>query len=446
MSTLAQIVVSDRRRVNGLRWSAALGLVLALTGGSPLIAQSTTGTILGTVKDSSAGVVSGAAVQLTNTGTASTRSLLTDSSGDYNFSSVEVGSYRVTITAPGFQKTEFTAFPLAARETKRLDAALTLATQATTVNVESGDTPTIQTDTSSISETKTGRELIDLPVAITTRASGSTSPMSTLTTQPGVQTDASGGISVAGALPTMLSMTVDGISTMGARTNGPLTELFPSFNAIEEIRIGQVINPAEFSGVADITTISKSGTNRFHGGLFENFQNNVLNASNTFSHTTPTLKMNDFGFYVGGPVFFPKLYNGRDKTFFFVDYEGLRLPRQSVAVEKRAFPGNAERRPLGTQGPVDRISRQHYPRQSNIAPGAKRFELFVSAAELWSARSYIEQLSGDLQRSHQKQSRRRPAGPNADTETTDLCPIHLQNRRVTNAPTATPVIGGDFAA
>ena len=368
--------------------------------------------------------------------------LLTDSSGDYNFSSVEVGSYRVTITAPGFQKTEFTAFPLAARETKRLDAALTLATQATTVNVESGDTPTIQTDTSSISETKTGRELIDLPVAITTRASGSTSPMSTLTTQPGVQTDASGGISVAGALPTMLSMTVDGISTMGARTNGPLTELFPSFNAIEEIRIGQVINPAEFSGVADITTISKSGTNRFHGGLFENFQNNVLNASNTFSHTTPTLKMNDFGFYVGGPVFFPKLYNGRDKTFFFVDYEGLRLPRQSVAVESVpslamrggdlsglkgqliGYPGNII--PANQISPLARSALNYlYPLPNYGAPG------LTSNNYLATFNVPIKSNQGDVR---------------LDQTLTQKQQIYARftykNRRVTNAPTATPAIGG----
>jgi hypothetical protein len=76
---------------------------------------------------------------------------------------------------------------------------------------------------------------------------------------------------------------------------GPITELFPSFNAIEEIRVSEVVNSAEFGGVSDIATISKSGTNAYHGGVFENFQNTAMNAANTFTHTTPTIKMNNFG-------------------------------------------------------------------------------------------------------------------------------------------------------
>ena len=148
-----------------------------------------------------------------------------------------------------------------------------------------------------------------------------------------MQTDAAGNISVAGTLPTQLSLSIDGISSGGPATQGALTELFPSFNAIEEIRIGETINPAEFGGVADITTISKAGTNDFHGGAFENLQNSYMNAGDTFSHTTPNLKMNDFGLFLGGPVMIPKLYNGRNKTFFFGSFEALRLPKEVVAVE-----------------------------------------------------------------------------------------------------------------
>jgi hypothetical protein len=181
--------------------------------------------------------------------------------------------------------------------------------------------------------------LIDLPVAITTRAQGSTSAMSTLTAQPGVQTDGAGNISVAGALPAQLSMSIDGISTMGPGNfngqggAGAISELFPSFNAIAEIRIGETINPAEFGGVADITTISKSGTNSVHGGVFENFQNNDMNAADFFSHVAPELKMNNFGIFMGGPVVLPKLYNGRNKTFFFGSFEALRLPKSQTEIE-----------------------------------------------------------------------------------------------------------------
>ncbi len=242
-------------------------------------------------KDSSGAAVVGASVKLLNTGTNNARSTTTTDAGSFQFSNLDSASYQLDITAPGFEEVRFAAFDLGARETKRVDADLKIATQATTVDVESTVGAALQTDTSNIAETKGSRELIDLPVAITTRATGSTSAMSTLTAQPGVQTDANGNISVAGTLPTQLSMSIDGIGAMGPGNfngqggGGAIGESFPSFNAISEIRIGETINSAEFGGVADITTISKSGTNSVHGGAFENVQNNDLNAADFFSHT-----------------------------------------------------------------------------------------------------------------------------------------------------------------
>ena len=324
--------VIRRLGLTSARAIAAMGVLLAASSVVALC-QSTSGTILDPWKDPSGNLVSTAKVELTNQGTNAVRTTITNETGSYEFTNVEIGSYQLTVQTPGFEKVQFTAFDIGARETERLDADLKVASQATTVNVESSAGALIQTDTSNVAETKTGRELVDLPVAIATRGTGSTSAMSTLTTQPSVQTDASGGISVAGALPTQLSITIDGLSVVGARTDGPLVELFPSFNAIEEIRVSEVINPAEFGGIADISTISKSGTNSLHGGVFENLQNSYMNASNTFTHTTPTEKMNDFGAFFGGPVMIPKLYNGHDKTFFFGSYEGLQLPRQVVQIE-----------------------------------------------------------------------------------------------------------------
>ena len=137
-------------------------------------------------------------------------------------------------------------------------------------------------------------------------------------------------------------MSIDGISTMGPGSlngqggGGAISELFPSFNAIAEIRISENINAAEFGGVSDITTISKSGTNSLHGGAFENVQNNDFNASDFFSHAAPELKMNNFGIFMGGPVVLPKLYNGRDKTFFFASFEALRY--RSRCPSWRVFP------------------------------------------------------------------------------------------------------------
>ena len=119
---------------------------------------------------------------------------------------MDVGTYKVTVDAAGFQKTEFQMFDVAARETKRLDVDLKVATQAQTVIVEA--VATIQTDVSNIAETKGSLELTDLPVAIYTRSQGSTSAFSTLTAQPGVQTDPNNNITVAGASPAQIGAPV----------------------------------------------------------------------------------------------------------------------------------------------------------------------------------------------------------------------------------------------
>jgi len=195
-----------------------------------------------------------------------------------------------------------------------------LSSQAQTVEVSVEAVAPIATEVSNISETKLGRELIDLPIALGSRATGSTSAFATLTTQPGVEIDNDGFISVAGANRDMLSITIDGISTMSARNSAPITELFPSFDGIAEIRVSEINNTAEFGGISDVTTISKSGSNQFHGGIFENHQNSAFAARNTFSSKVPKLIMNDFGAFGGGPIL-------KDRTFFFADYEGLRLPR-----------------------------------------------------------------------------------------------------------------------
>lgn len=294
--------------------------------------QSTFASLLGSVRDTSGAAVSNCVVSVENSGTAVRRTTVTDQSGSYAIPNLEPGAYKVSMESPGFQVAQYT-IELLARQTARIDGQMTVASQVESVNVTAEAAPVINTEVSSIAETKTGRELVDLPIAITSRSSGSTSPMATLTTQPGVQTDSSGGISVVGSKPSMLSISIDGISSMGPRTSAPLAELFPSFNSIAEIRVSEVNNSAEFGGISDITTVSKSGSNSFHGGLFENLQNTVMNARNPFSNTVPKLIMNNYGFYLGGPVSIPKLYKGKDRTFFFMGYEGLRLPRETVVVE-----------------------------------------------------------------------------------------------------------------
>ncbi|HYR89787.1 MAG TPA: carboxypeptidase-like regulatory domain-containing protein, partial [Terriglobia bacterium] len=154
------------------------------TGISP--GQSTFGTILGTVRDSSGALMPGCVITAENTGTSLRRSSVADESGSYTLPNLEPGSYKMTIEAQGFQVAEYTSIQLLARQTIRIDGQMTIATQSQTVSVMAEAAPVITTEVSNIAETKTGRELLDLPVAIGSRALGSTSPISTLTTQVGV--------------------------------------------------------------------------------------------------------------------------------------------------------------------------------------------------------------------------------------------------------------------
>jgi hypothetical protein len=295
----------------------------------PLGAQSTYGSIGGTVHDSTGAVVQGAAITLVNTGTTAKRILVSDGSGNYIFNNIEPGTYALAVAASGFQGQSIPEISLTAREARRVDITLSAGAETQTVEVVDQVQNVITTEVSNLAETKVGEELVSLPVAIYSRSTGSTSPISTLTTSAGVQTDDSGGLDVMGTTPALLSVTVDGISSVSVENSGPVNEMFPSFNSIEEIRVSESNNNAEFSGVADITTVSKSGTNTYHGGVFENHENTVFNSGSPFALSKPKIIMNDFGGTLGGPLSIPHIYRGKDRTFFFASYEGLRLPRES---------------------------------------------------------------------------------------------------------------------
>lgn len=294
--------------------------------------QSTFGSFLGAVKDTQGGLIAGATVTLVNAGTAQERTVVSDGAGQYTFQNIDAGTYKLSIESSGFQKAEFPNLVLNARQTQRVDATLAVGTAMQTVVVDSAP-PTINTDTQNIAVTRTGIELNELPLAISSRANGSTSPYTTLTSQAGVQSDAAGTISVAGAKPSLLNVTVDGISTMNVTSSAPSTEMFPSFNSIEEIRVSENANAAEFGGISDITTVSKGGTNRSHGGIFDNYETKGLNAKDPFATTKSNIVMNDFGVFYSGPVVVPHLYSGMDKTFYFLSYEGLRLPKQLTVIQ-----------------------------------------------------------------------------------------------------------------
>ena len=301
-------------------------------------AQSTFGTIQGTVLDASGAAVPNAIVTVTNEETGEVETVKAGASGEYRLFDLGAGTYSVVFNVAGFGDQTFSHQTLLARQVLRLDAHLAPGALATTVDVNAGGGGF--SDTATVSHSLNSADIDTL--ALNFRASDSTSPLYVAALTPGVQTDTNGNISVAGGSGYYTSYTIDGVSTQNIRSNGPNVNLTPSVEAISEFKVNSANNNAEFSQPSDITITTKSGGNDLHGGLYEFYQTSSFDAKNPFSATKPHLTANDFGAYVGGPITIPHAYSGRDRTFFFVDYEGTRRPESdfiSINVPSVAFRG-----------------------------------------------------------------------------------------------------------
>lgn len=288
-------------------------------------AQSTFGSMLGTVKDTSGSVIPNASVKIINIDENSIRNVQANSNGDYEAVNMKPGRYRLEVSASGFQVFTTSEVMLTARQTLRVDATLSTGQVTAQVNITS-NAGAIATETQTISSSFESQKILNLP-ANYRGAGGSTSPYGLIAALPGVQSDNGGAFSIQGALPSQSQFSLDGISTTNVTGNSPLRNAFPSAESIAEIKVQGVGNAAEYGQVGDVTTISKSGTNEYHATAFWFHQNRALDAKVFGALTKPQKISNDFGVSGGGPVRIPWLYDGKDKTFFFGTYEGLRFPR-----------------------------------------------------------------------------------------------------------------------
>jgi hypothetical protein len=301
---------------------------------SSSFAQSTQGTILGTIKDASGAVVSGAAVTLTDLDAGVKRTAATNAAGNYQFLELTAGRYKVQIAASGFNEETIDNLTLGARQQLRADAALKVGAASQDVTVNASAAGAIETETPSIAASYSAVDVQNLPANYRANASG-TSPLNLIQTLPGVQADTASNsptassppqFSIQGGLPSQADVTVDGITTQNTTSNKPIANAFPSGESIAELRVDGVLNNAEFGQPGEVTTISKSGTNQLHGAAFWYFQNSGFDSTPFGATTKPKLVGNDFGGTVGGPVVIPHFYNGHDRTFFFGTYEGFRRP------------------------------------------------------------------------------------------------------------------------
>jgi hypothetical protein len=294
-----------------INWNLAAGVVFLPAA---LLAQSTFGTILGTVTDSTGAAVPQAKIMITNQGENVSRATLTDLQGNYEAPNLKAGVYTVTAEAAGFKVFKASGLELIARQTMRVDTKLELGQVNETVNV-SAVAPVITTDSSAIASSFGTEQVLQLPANY--RGAGSTSPLRLLAYQPGVQSDNSNNFAVQGGLPAQTQVSLDGISTVNAASNSPLGQLFPSAEGIAEMKVQGVGNNAEFGQVGDITTTSRGGANDFHGSAYDYLQNRAFDATAFGSVAKPQKTANDYGGSLGGRLI-------RNRTFFFATFEDMQ--------------------------------------------------------------------------------------------------------------------------
>ena len=325
---------------------------------STLHAQNSQGTVLGHVTDPTGAVVPGASVKLTNTATGIVKTLKTSAVGDFIFVNVIPGNYDVVVEMEGFKKAQAVGVRVEVEATVREDFALQTGGFSESVTVTS-DTQMVQTDNVTSGEVIPDKLIDALPISgrdftnLLRIQAGATEVQGSSTlywAQHGLNNDFT-SVSVNGARTESVSYLLDGVSDNDqffATANN-----IPSSGAIEEFKVQNGLYSAEYGqGSAQVNVAIKTGTNKFHGSLYDYLQNDAFQPTNPLDvwenqfngvalPGKPPLKQNQYGFTLGGPVLIPKLYNGRNKTFFFFAYEAGR--RRQSTFDKALVPTEAER-------------------------------------------------------------------------------------------------------
>ena len=312
-----------------------------------LVAQQS-GSINGAVTDGSGGAVAGAKVVLTNAAQGTTYNATTNSAGDYGFPALEAGTYNLQVSAPGFKQFEASGIVLRVSRNERVDAKLTVGAVTAEVTVAGSDLGTVQTESPEVSYTITGKQITQLVLngRNFTQLVTLTPGIINQTGQDEGETGVNGSVaySINGGRTEYNNWEVDGSSLMDNGSNGTLN-VYPNVDAIAEEQVLTSNYGAQYGRNASGTVLSqtKSGTEHFHGDVFEFLRNDAFNARNYFETAVPTYKKHDYGFTIGGPVFIPKVYQPADKKTFFFYSQEWRHENVPATVFNQSVPSTAER-------------------------------------------------------------------------------------------------------
>jgi len=322
---------------------------------STAVAQTNQGSIAGNVSDPSGAMVANANIVAKERNTGATYKTVSSSAGSYRFPNVNIGSYDITATAPGFKSATLEGVLVQTATTASIEIKLQTGTITESVIVNA-DAPTVQADSADIGTVVTTKQILDLPLPLGTTVQNMRSPEAFAFLIPGVvgpgSDSGNGGTfesKITGGQNYATEVLLDGAATTRSENGSSFDETAPSVEALGEFKILTSTVPAEFGrttgGIESFNT--KSGTNSYHGNIYELFRNEDLDANvwgNDYmlktqnlpaaqrrQFETPLDRQNDYGGTFGGPVVIPHLYNGRDKTFFFFSWEQYRQTQGGVS-------------------------------------------------------------------------------------------------------------------
>lgn len=308
------------------------------------LAQVEAGRFVGRITDAQGAGVIQATVKVMNVNTNIVQTATTDTTGNFTITPVSAGVYVMSATAPGFQTTSTSNIEVQVGQIVREELNLKIGASTTTVEVYT-EVPLLSTDTATIGTVVTNEQLTSLPLngrgffrlaELTPGAALLPPTGNSLAIRPEVVD----GNTISGIRGSAISFLLDGVDISEQHQGG--TFIQTSIDALQEFSVQQSPYSAEFNrGGAFFNATTKSGTNKYHGGVFEFIRNDKLDARNYFSQKRAILKRNQFGGDIGGPLSISHLYNGKDRTFFFIDYEGQRL-RQGLVINN-TVPTEAQR-------------------------------------------------------------------------------------------------------
>ncbi len=425
-------------------------LICVLLVTSFAFAQSDRGTITGTVSDPAGAVVANAAVEAKNTETGAVYSSATTGTGNYTIAQLPAGPYTVSVSVPGFKKYSRSGLQVLVAQILRIDISLEVGSATESVTVTEAAS-LLNTETAEVSHSVTARAMNDLPIlgigASQAGSAGIRNPMAVVQLIPGA-TYVGGTVGkVNGAPGSSQSFRIEGMDASNSGTPGSTQQNQPSVDSIQEFAIQTSNYAAEYGQVGGgyFNVTMKSGTNQFHGTGYDYFVNEVFNAGTPYTgapagtgNPRARNRRQDYGFTLGGPVFIPKVYDGRNKTFFFFNWEQYRetvdINNQLETVPTAAYRlGNFSAAQIGNAIGTDPLGRPIFqgeiydPSTQRAAPTSGQIVRDPFVGQQIPVTSF-DPVAARIQALFPQ-----PLGPNASSVVNNFVP-NIPTSRVTSIP------------